>query len=352
MPEAGDQPAKPLRTWRPMILWSAGILAVLGVLWLGISMYAPIRQTQDIVRSCRISAPAPPPGPPPWYGRIENAGEHIRRLGGPSRAASRLALYLRWSMRLSPSDASERLPAVVLLGHCGKPAVPTLLKLMRESDKDKCLGGWELFYLETAILRASQDAVPEMITALGDPDDRIREVAVFALGKGEAVPELRLALAHPNGRIRSGAAQALAQMRSLAGEAVPELVRALDDSELPVRLAAANALAQIGSRDRTAAVPALIRMLARPDGEERSSAAFALGMFGAEGRAAVPELTRAVGDPVVWVRFRAADALGRIGAAARESVPALERALEDESEQVRTAAASALKQIRGEEAGK
>jgi len=29
MPEPADQPAKPFRTWRPMILWTAGILLAL-----------------------------------------------------------------------------------------------------------------------------------------------------------------------------------------------------------------------------------------------------------------------------------------------------------------------------------
>ena len=30
MPDATDQPAPPLRTWRPMALWTAGILLTLG----------------------------------------------------------------------------------------------------------------------------------------------------------------------------------------------------------------------------------------------------------------------------------------------------------------------------------
>ena len=33
MPDVAEQPAKPVRTWRPMALWSAGILLVLGLLW-------------------------------------------------------------------------------------------------------------------------------------------------------------------------------------------------------------------------------------------------------------------------------------------------------------------------------
>jgi hypothetical protein len=31
--EPADQPAKPLRTWRPMILWTAAILLALGLAW-------------------------------------------------------------------------------------------------------------------------------------------------------------------------------------------------------------------------------------------------------------------------------------------------------------------------------
>jgi hypothetical protein len=33
MPEATDQPAPPLRTWRPMVGWTLGILAALGLAW-------------------------------------------------------------------------------------------------------------------------------------------------------------------------------------------------------------------------------------------------------------------------------------------------------------------------------
>ncbi len=33
MPEVTDQPAKSMRTWRPITLWSAGIVLTLGSIW-------------------------------------------------------------------------------------------------------------------------------------------------------------------------------------------------------------------------------------------------------------------------------------------------------------------------------
>lgn len=39
MPDVAEQPAKPLRTWRPMAVWTAGILLALGLVWFVASIW-------------------------------------------------------------------------------------------------------------------------------------------------------------------------------------------------------------------------------------------------------------------------------------------------------------------------
>jgi transglutaminase-like putative cysteine protease len=88
------------------------------------------------------------------------------------------------------------------------------------------------------------------------------ETAADALSRiGEpAVPALVSALSDPDPKVRLQAARALARIGPPARDAVPALTRALDDTDLAVRANAARALGQIGP-NASSAVPDLIRSL-------------------------------------------------------------------------------------------
>ena len=94
----------------------------------------------------------------------------------------------------------------------------------------------------------------------------IKETAVDALGRiGEgAVPTLITALTNPDPRVRAEAARALARMGAEGKDAVPALTARLNDPEEDVRQAAARALGQMGPA-AAPAVPALVSLIESPD---------------------------------------------------------------------------------------
>lgn len=93
------------------------------------------------------------------------------------------------------------------------------------------------------------------------------------------------------------------------------------------RLDAAQALAQLGTLAREA-VPALSKTLEDKDPEIRSSAVIALGEIGAAASEAVPAIARRLADEDWFVCVAAAQALARMGPAARSAIPALSKALQ------------------------
>jgi HEAT repeat protein len=119
---------------------------------------------------------------------------------------------------------------------------------------------------------------------------------------------------------------------------VPELAAALKDAEPKVRRRAAWALSLFGPEGKEA-VPALLRALSDDNADVRGLAAVALGEIGPAARPACDRLVAALTDSVPAVRTQAAQALRRIGAGA---VAALARALSGEQPTARQQAAQAL----------
>ncbi len=230
--------------------------------------------------------------------------------------------------------------------------------------------------------RLAVQSVHALLTALKDPDVRIRWIATFALGvletEAETVVPILIEMAKnatervPSGDmtisfrpfadrdqyyflgpsqkggdpLRIAAMQALGSFGSAASPAVPGLVAALRDPDLRIRWFAAEALALIGPSAK-AAVPALIEALrsrdvaaagvlrgngafmfgAMEDGPIRLIAAEALGRIGPSAKAAIPDLIAAVSGPDSRVRSEAARALGGIGPDAAAAIPELLRIL-------------------------
>jgi HEAT repeat protein len=113
---------------------------------------------------------------------------------------------------------------------------------------------------------AAQAALPALLEATNDPDERVRCRAVIAYGwVGRAEADLE------------------------------PILKALKYGDAEIRRCAARALSWCGK----AAVPALIEALRDPDVVVRSDAAYSLGSIGPEARDAVPALNEAVKDPAV-----------------------------------------------------
>jgi hypothetical protein len=130
-PEATNQssPSPPLRTWRPMVLWSAGILLALGLVWFVGAVVVPAWQTRGVIDDyCRKTFGNAQPRTPPPPGYYESPT--IEALGGGARAAGQIRVYLS----LPAKSSAHVYSAIYLLGWCGPPATPVLQRFLRDSD--------------------------------------------------------------------------------------------------------------------------------------------------------------------------------------------------------------------------
>jgi HEAT repeat protein len=157
-------------------------------------------------------------------------------------------------------------------------------------------------------------AVPSLLKAVRDSDKFVRWSALRTLGKIGPVP---------------------------GADTVPALARELHDHDLSVALAAANALKEYGPAAK-GAVPDLIQNLTTTDSDLRLASIYTLEGIGTDSRPAIPTLARLLDDPDARVRRTAAELLGRFGSVAKSAEADLRRALDDPNADVRKAASDAL----------
>jgi len=204
-----------------MVLWTAAILAALGLAWFIGAVVVPVMQ----VRSAGLAWSEEQRGADMALG----AELHVQRLGSPAQAASRIRTYLHWSRLLPGAKAgfprngvgNPRRVALYLLTECGAAGVPVLLEHTSDRDADV---RWNAVINIRALVE------------LGSRTERTRA----------AVPALIMLLDHPEAPFRSLAAEALGEAGREALSAVPQL-EALSkrDSDSDVRAAAAEALKSI-----------------------------------------------------------------------------------------------------------
>lgn len=111
--------------------------------------------------------------------------------------------------------------------------------------------------------------------------------------------------------VRRIAAEILGQIGNKAEAAMPALIHAMNDEDERVRNGAAFALRWIGEKAE-ATMPALIDALKDEDERFRQNAAFALGEIGQKAEAAVPGLTKALADQDVNTKNKTAKMLQKI----------------------------------------
>ncbi|MFQ5844330.1 MAG: hypothetical protein ACE5JG_05000, partial [Planctomycetota bacterium] len=157
--------------------------------------------------------------------RFRPVPESVQRLSFAHRVQEALAA-------LRSDAAAERLGAVAELADCG---------------------------------RAARAATGDLVRALADPDERVREAANALLARfgKPSVPHLAEALGHRSEATAALAARALARIGPDAAEAVPALVRELEARRLTA-VDCAAALGAIGSAARPA-LPALAALLDAKD---------------------------------------------------------------------------------------
>lgn len=254
-PPTGDEPVapKPPRTWRPMVFWTAGILAALGLAWFVGAVVVPVWQMCRAVESSQREGFT--------SSSSELADRTVSGLGGRRRAADRLALYLRLPDRLAPCKAY----ALVLFNACepeGRPPVDALAGLLADPDPETRR---QAAHWLGRIGAEAGPAVPALVAALDDD----RKIDPIKLDTGPWYGSLDYCRDDP-WQVRWYATVALGRIGPEARAAVPRLIELLDSEDAEMRLATIGALGSIGP-DAAAAVPRLLEIRrGNADGQVRS----------------------------------------------------------------------------------
>ena len=124
-----------------------------------------------------------------------------------------------------------------------------------------------------ALIARGRDSVPELMSALSDPDPKARHGALVALARigpqvEQALPFVQGALQDPDAIVRSSAVTALARINGNAETAVPVIAPLLADPAPQVRDASFAALVQMGAAARDRA----LRMLRSESPAARTAA--------------------------------------------------------------------------------
>ena len=213
-----------------------------------------------------------------------------------------------------PSDAYGRQAVAQVLAAIGKPAVPSLLEVLQKED-DPSLRAAAAYALGGLGRPIEPTAIPALIAALRDKDERVRSAAAFTLAAhrpvtDKALPALSSSRSTPQASCRESARRLCPLSSKRHGTnrgdfrlrvalvidgiapttegLVPALVAAMRDPDVDVRILAAQALGRMGER----VVPDLIAALEDTDAEMRRLSGATLGSMGPAARAAVPALIK------------------------------------------------------------
>jgi len=257
----------------------------------------------------------------------------------------------------------------------GKPAVPYLIKALKDEDPGLRSQGARLL----GDLQAEEAIIP-LGELINDPKDWVTRSAVFSLGNigsPAAVPLLKKALKHYKPKVQEAALigldelqdksalpditelmisandqylrwQAMMVIQSIEkGAEISALTRTLDDKKAKVT-SRRNAVVMLGELKDESTLPNLLNALSDKDAGIRWGAVEAVGKMGAiQARKEVEGMLK---DKSPDVRMFAIGALGRLGS--RDSIPALAGMLSSKTIAERKNAIRSLGKIGGPEAAK
>ena len=215
-------------------------------------------------------------------------------------------------------------------------------------------GGLAWRMADAAVLAAGTNAIPTLLRMYRESDSALGQVAdgqtafkrVSAVSAGIAYPGVPAGAALRHHLEASFAFQALG---AVASNAVPALIPIFQENYFAspaVHHGILEAIGGIGPAARDA-VPALLSALPVLPEEDHANVFFELGKIHSQPGSVLPVLIAALQDPSVPVRNSALFALGQYGPDANSAVPAIQQLAGDASQDQRTLnlAAQALRQI-------
>jgi HEAT repeat protein len=252
--------------------------------------------------------------------------------------------------RLTSKEEEQRIDATIALqtlGQEAKPAIPTLINVMK-TDPSPHLRSLAMGVLLT-IASDRSNLTKHLIDSLNDPNCRVRIAAAEALFQCDpdnplSLQTLALALCEGDTSCRDLAICTLGNLGTRANGSVPILCKTLSDANERLRRHSAYALGQIGA-DAQDAVPALVDALSDRNTEVRLYVAQALGKMGRSAQRAVPRLVQVAKEDESRVRIIAIQSLGKIGVKEPNVVESLGEALLDPDAKIRLFAAQSLGEI-------
>lgn len=176
---------------------------------------------------------------------------------------------------LSDSDKKVRLSVINALGKIKSEKSAEALIYSFGDEKE-----WEPgSSIKEAIKKMGKSALAPLVKAIKDDDEKVRLIAAKILpdieGKEEAIEEMITALGDNNREVRDYMARALGEVKGVNAEKA--LITAIDDSDIRVRVSVIDSLGRIGSIE---ARKALMKSLEDNSRFVRYRAALTLGRLG------------------------------------------------------------------------
>ena len=195
----------------------------------------------------------------------------------------------------------------------------------------------------------ASEILPLLVTALDDPDSKVRLRAVQSLeqlgqSSSEVMKALFATLHDHEFNVRYAAAQCLRQLGQASSEAIELLLNFLGDKTSAMRIWAAESLGQLG-RVSDKVVAALLNSLGDEDPGVRYAATESLGLLGQGSDEVVATLLNILNNDIPWVRCAAAKSLGQLGQASDSVVTALCDSLHNTDKSLRYQTALSLGQL-------
>lgn len=233
--------AAPVRTWRPMMLWSGGIVLALGLIWLVGVVVVPYWQARALVHDYSVRS--------------------FDRLGPPRDAVRKMRIYLKIS-RLLPGEEKSRQETCDAVSMFGGESIPVLVEALSDSDQTvrrraasvlgECCPDWLSRDAATSENRRdAKQAVSALEKALSDQEPSVCISAALALCRVDPA-KTNLTVRFLIGRLQESdeesrllAAHALSLIGPEAKEAIPMLEAVLKDEHETVRIVAARALKSV-----------------------------------------------------------------------------------------------------------